>query len=319
MDEEQGGSMGPNDVTDESEEAQATTPPPDTMPTGTIPSPTSTVAPQEAGVPCPTCGGVHPAEGGEDYPYVYAIGRIQHNFASIGDEREFAQVTGRTDASGLTDQQALAQALAEHRYLARRGCYVLSVGGVETYILLARDPHDVDLLVEAVRPKPSPLDLDVVVGVRGPIATLEMCNGLMVPIVYFDQLYSFDRATLQKSLPRPKDVSQSAFADTAEALMDRILQLADNAGSSDEHRALNYLAVRYERIYSATAEAHQRNQSLTSIDVYPTTLTGVRRLVDVVFSYTDRGTDVVDRWAVRVDVSEEFPYLVTKLSPYTER
>ncbi|MET1132920.1 MAG: hypothetical protein ABWX60_05820, partial [Aeromicrobium sp.] len=156
-------------------------------------------------------------------------------------------------------------------------------------------------------------------GIRGPIAPLGMCNGLMVPIVYFDQLYSFDRATLQKSLPRPKDVSPSAFADTAEELMDRILQLADNAGSSDADRALNYLAVRYERIYSATAEAHQRNQSVTSIDVRPTALTGARRLVDVVFSYTDRSTDVVDRSAVRVDVTEEFPYLVSKLSPYTER
>jgi hypothetical protein len=311
--------MGPNDVTDVSEEEQAVTSPPDTMPTATMPSSSGSIAAPAAAAPCPTCGGVHPAEGGEAYPYVYAIGRIQHNFASIGDEREFAQVTGRTDASGLTDQQALHQALAEHRYLARRGCYVLTVGGVETYILLARDTLDVDLLVEAVRPKPSPLDLDVVVGVRGPIAPLDMCNGLMVPIVYFDQLYSFDRATLQKSLPRPKNVSQSAFADTAEALMDRILQLADNAGSSDEDRALNYLAVRYERIYSATAEAHQRNQSVTSIDVRPAALTGARRLVDVVFSYTDRSTDVVDRWAVRVDVTEEFPYLVTKLSPYTER
>lgn len=281
------------------------------------------VAPQATTAPCPTCGVAHLAASTVphdiDYPFVYAIGRVQHSFATMGDEREFAQVTGRGDAYGLTDQQALHRALAEHRYLARRGCYVLTIGGVETYILQPRDPVDVDLLVEAVRPKPSPLDLDVVVGVRGPIATADTCNGLMVPIVYFDQLYSFDRATLQKSLPRPKNVAQTAFDATAEELMDRILQLADNAGSTDEDRALNYLAVRYERIYSATAEAHQRNQSVTSIEVRPAALTGSRRLVDVVFSYTDRGTDVVDRWAVRVDVTEQFPYLVTKFSPYTER
>lgn len=29
----------------------------------------------------------------------------------------------------------------------------------------------------------------------------------------------------------------------------RIVQIADNAGATDEHRALNYLVVRYPRIY----------------------------------------------------------------------
>lgn len=39
----------------------------------------------------------------------------------------------------------------------------------------------------------SPSDIDVVVGLRGPIAPRELCNGLMVPIVAFDQIYSFNR------------------------------------------------------------------------------------------------------------------------------
>ena len=43
--------------------------------------------------------------------------------------------------------------------------------------------------------------LFVVVGVRGPIAPPEMCNGLMMPIVAFDQIYSFDRDALIKALP----------------------------------------------------------------------------------------------------------------------
>jgi len=310
--------MGPDDTMDTTSEDQARAAPG----TVTVPSARGQVplVSAQAGT-CATCGGAHvaAAETGATYPYVYAIGQIQHSFATLGDEKEFAQATGRSDTAGMTDRQALHQALQENRYLARRGCYVLTIGGVETYIAQPRDPLDLDLLVEAVRPKPSPLDLDVVVGVRGPIAPPDMCNGLMVPIVYFSQIYSFDRESLRKSIPRPKSVPQSEFTDTAEALLDRILQLGDNAGSTDEDRALNYLAVRYERIYSATAEAHQRNQSLTSIDVRPSALVGPRRLVDVVFSYTDRGTDVVDRWAVRVDVTEEFPFLVTRLSPHVER
>jgi hypothetical protein len=39
----------------------------------------------------------------------------------------------------------------------------------------------------------SPSDIDVVVVLRGPIAPRELCNGLMVPIVAFEQIYSFNR------------------------------------------------------------------------------------------------------------------------------
>jgi hypothetical protein len=48
-------------------------------------------------------------------------------------------------------------------------------------------------------------------------------------------------------------------------------------------------------------------------------LSGVRKIVDVIFSYTNRQTDVVDKLFVRVDVTDEFPFLVTKLSPYFDR
>ncbi len=66
------------------------------------------------------------------------------------------------------------------------------------------DPADFDLLVEAIRPAPSPMDIDVVIGVRGPIPPPQLCSGLMVPIVVFNQIYSFDRETLIKSIPKPE-------------------------------------------------------------------------------------------------------------------
>ena len=71
----------------------------------------------------------------------------------------------------------------------RQLCWVLTIEGLDTYILHPRDPADFDLLVEAIRPTPRLTDVDCVVGVRGPIAPPEMCNGLMVPIVAFDQIY----------------------------------------------------------------------------------------------------------------------------------
>ena len=98
-----------------------------------------------------------------------------------------------------------------------------------------------------------------------------------------------------------------------------IIQIADNAGATDEHRALNYLAVRYPAIYARASESYGRNCSLTGVEVRPSLLGGTRSVVEVIFSYTNRGTDVTEKFFVRVDVTEEFPFLVTKLSPYYDR
>src|SRR3712207_947964 len=113
------------------------------------------------------------------YPYVYAIGRIEPRFPSLAVEKEFAQATGRAEeTSGLTDREALQSVLSErsNRYLVRQLCFVLTIEGLETYILQPRDPADFELLVEAVRPAPRPTDVDVVIGLRGPIAPPEMCK-----------------------------------------------------------------------------------------------------------------------------------------------
>jgi hypothetical protein len=279
----------------------------------------SSLAPQ----PCPTCGAAPAANGGvaATHSYVYTIGRIEPRFPRLSVEKELAQVTGRADTAGLSDRQALQRVLSErqNRYLVRQLCWVMTIESLETYILTPRDPGDLDLLVEALRPNPTPMDLDVVIGTRGPIAPPEMCNGLMVPIVAFDQIYSFDRDALIKSIPRPEKVTAKEFQPAAAELFDRIMQMTDNAGATDEHRALNYLAVRYPAIYANAAEAFARDSSLTAVDVRISPLSGTRNIVDIIFSYTNRNTDVTEKFFVRVDVTEEFPFLVTKMSPYYDR
>lgn len=277
--------------------------------------PTAETYPQQPAGPCPTCGSP-PANA-----YVYAIGRIEPRFPSPGVEKEFAQVIGRTPSKGKTDREAMRSVLSqpENRYLARQLCWVLTLQGLETYLLTPRDPVDLDLLIEAVRGTPRPTDLDVVIGLRGPIAPPEMCNGLMIPVVSFDQIYSFDRDALIKAIPKPSKVGAKEFTSAAEELFDRIMQLTDNAGTTDGYRALNYLAVRYPAIYASTAEQFADGASLTAVEVRPSPLSAVRKIVDVIFAFTNRTTDVVEKFFVRVDVAEEFPFLVTKLSPYFDR
>lgn len=256
--------------------------------------------------------------------FVYTLGQVEARFPSLAVEKEFAQVVGRADTAGMTDRETLQSVLAErsNRYLCRQMCWVFMIEGLETYILLPRDTADFELLIEAIRASPSANDIDVVIGVRGPLADPDMCNGLIVPVVAFDQLYSFDRDALLGAIPRPKGVpakEDEQFRSAAGELFDRIMQMADNAGATDEHRAFNYLAVRYPTIYARAAEAFQGNSSLSGIDVRPSPLSGTRNIVEVIFSYTHRQTDVTDKYFVRVDVTEEFPFLVTKLSSFFER
>ena len=141
----------------------------------------------------------------------------------------------------------------------------------------------------------------------------------MVPVVAFDQLYSFDRQALIKAIPRPEKVAARQFEASASELLDRILQMADNAGATDEDRALNYLVVRYPAVYALAAERQAQDNALAAVEVRPSPLSGTRKIVEVIFAYTNRATDVTEKFFVRVDVTEQFPFLVSKLSPYFDR
>ena len=82
--------------------------------------------------------------------YVYSLGQIKARFPRLV-EKEFAQVASRTETAGKTDQQVFQEVLSQpgNRYLLRQMCWVFSVQGLDTYILLPRNLADYDLLVGA--------------------------------------------------------------------------------------------------------------------------------------------------------------------------
>lgn len=273
---------------------------------------------------CSQCAAAASASGvnaAQSSAWIYAIGKVEARFPTLAVEKEYAQILGREQSNGLTDRQAMHAVFsrAQNRYLARQLCWVMTIEGLETYLLYPRDPADLSLLIEAIRPNPSPTDLDVVIGKKGPLASPTTCNGLTVPIVTFDQIYSFDRDALIKSIPKPDNLSSEEFAPAAAELFDHIMFMADNAGASDEHRALNYLTMRYPAIYATAAAAFGRNASIDSVDVNQSPLAGTRNILEVIFSFRNRSTDVVEKFFTRVDVTERFPFLVTKMSPYYDR
>jgi hypothetical protein len=263
--------------------------------------------------PCPTCAGA-----GASMPvsFVYAIGRIEARYPNLSVEKEFAQVAGQIDTAGKTDQQTFHAVLSKNRYLVRELCWVLTIQGLETYLLVPRDSADFERLVEAIRPVPSRNNTDVVIGVRGPIAPPEMCNGLMVPIVLFDQIYSFDCDALIKAIPKPKTMTTEQFGRAAEQMFN-LMQMADNAGATDADRVKNFLLVRHPGIYVTAAEEFGKDFSLTGVEVRPSPLSGTR--VEVIFSFRHRKTDFPEKFCVQVDKQGKFPFLVTKMLPYYDR
>jgi len=292
-------------------------------PTGSLSRRRSEVALQAcADGSCATDAGAPDSPAG-DYPYVYAIGSIAIRFPSLGVEKEFVQATGRRDSAGLTDQQVLQQVLSEsqNRYLSRLVCWVFSIEGLDTYILQPREAADYDQLLEAVRANPQAEDVDVVIGVRGPLAPPSVCNGLTVPMVAFSQIYSFDRTSFYEAVPTPERSDPEQFRTIVGATFESFLKVADNAGETDEHRAVNYCATRYPEIYTRTSAQLDRNFALTAVETTASRLSGTRRLVNVVLVFTNRQTQETERYSARVDVTEEFPFLSSPLTlaPYIER
>ncbi|MBC7936276.1 MAG: hypothetical protein H7Y86_13075 [Rhizobacter sp.] len=275
-----------------------------------------TVIPAEGGrSSCSTCD----SNAADSVQYVYTIGRIRARFPGVAIEREFAQAVGRIKTDGMTDNAVMYKVLSDPQnlYLARKICWTIAVEGMETYLLQPMVAADLDMLISSLKPTTDVNDINVVLGVLGPIAPPAYCNGLQLPIIGFTQVYSFDVPTLIKSIPNPDKAKN--FTAIAEELFMRIMQMTDNAGATDDHRALNYLAVRYPGIYATAADCYARNFSLTGVEARPSALNGTRKMVDVIFTFSNRVSDATEKYYCRVDVTEEFPFLVTRMQSYLER
>jgi hypothetical protein len=89
--------------------------------------------------------------------YIYAVGRIAPRFPRPSVEKELAQVMRASDTRNLTDAQALRRVLLDrqNRYLVRQLCWVMTIQGMDTYIVTPSDPVDFELLTGCLRPEPN--------------------------------------------------------------------------------------------------------------------------------------------------------------------
>lgn len=262
---------------------------------------------------CPTC-----SAGGRvmNEQFVYALGRIEARFPSLGIEREFQQ---RERALGPANDkhhlEKMCEVLKRNPHLAARACYLFTVSGSPAYILAPAGNYLRKSLFEALTVGDMPDAYAVVIGRLGPMAPAQACAGVLAPVVLCDQLYTFRMNEWLASLTSGLDAALSErkiehkqFVEIATRLFMRLVQSTENVGATDAHRALNYLIMQHPGIFLLAAEKHAR-YALDRIDTRVVQGPSARKQVAVILSFVETSTGMVERFFTRVDVSEEWPFV----------
>ncbi|MBM7865655.1 hypothetical protein GTO89_02510 [Heliobacterium gestii] len=250
--------------------------------------------------------------------YIYAIGQIRPQFPTESVKREVTRLS--SSLRGVTpDDNVLFSVLSQARNaaLAREICWVLQIDGcVDSYILQARSPIELTEIIgytEADYPKKRKHVL--VIGVRGPVASPKMCNDLQLPILFCNQVTPFTEEDFVQYVSGKTKVDEKIVAAT----FSQLLAFTDNAGNTDVHRAINYVILKYDAVYKmAKAMLQDSNNPYTLAKVWgrPANAQGNRSIVEIIFTYEDRYLGDEAHWYCRVDVSDQFPFLVTPLARF---
>lgn len=284
-------------------------------------SSTSSVAPQAC------CGDQKAVSTNSSAPsYIYAIGNIRPAYTSFSLEMVFNQAVAHSKTSSpdyALQFEVLSQ--GENVYITREMCWIMQSGGVDAYIVKPRTYLELFNMVEAIEPTQvqSIRRYDVVIGPRGPIAPPELCSGLQLPLVVCNQLYSFLFDEFVAAISTATGVAH----EDAASMFFEMLQVGDNVGETDEHRAINYVTLRYPSIYVMAANmlGHapagpysiaDRVYTLAGVAATRAPVQGARRIVDIIFRYRERATGAMVDWYCEVDVTGQFPFLVRPLSRY---
>jgi PatG C-terminal len=260
----------------------------------------------EALAPRPTAGG-----------FVYAVGRLQARFPTLGVEREYAQVADTPPEAPVRSGQ-LKDVLSapEHRYLARQLCWVFKGPAGDACTVIPREDNDLAELIDLLAPEEEQV-VQALVGSPAASVSPTPCLAAGLPAAWPEQVLSFTMDEFTEALPRGEHGEGPTEGDglrsAAEYVFAQLTQRADNRGLTDEHRALNYLALRYPAIYHLAAQAMGEGKTLIGVDAHPVQ-SGDRRVVAVRPVFRHAKTHVVERYYCPVDVTDLFPLLTGALT-----
>ncbi len=262
---------------------------------------------------CAAKAGSVPAE-----QFVYAIGKLDIRFPSIGIEREFQQRERRFESEQSLPAgrgERLKVVLDANPHLWSRVCFVMSIGNVPAYIVAPSSQHTLRALLDAVGRGSDPGAFVTLIGRRAGTAGPGQCGGLLAPIVICDMLYAFrleewvgELATRVDEALKARKTDSARFTTVAREFFDQVVNSTENIGGLDTHRALNYVLVQHPGLALSVAE--RPKSVLDRIETRQVQGTDLRRIVAVILTFVDRATGVPERLFCRVDVTEEWPFLV---------
>ncbi len=265
-----------------------------------------------------------PASGGCGGPagpptYVYAFGILRPIFPDLSVEQEFRYAVDLVPGTSETSyHKVFTWEHGQFFYIAENCCWLLEIGGVDTYLLQPRSLRELHDLVDAVPPdneiEPR---MTVVIGLIGPVAPPELC-GFELPVVLVNQIYHFKLDELVGEIeggdPPMTKISREAIVGVL-----RTLELKPNPGDTDIERALNYVALRYREVYEKVGELCTGDGAgwfLSDVRTEPGEVQGTRRIIDVVFELQRRNSEEVIFYYCGVDVTGLFPFLKSALRLY---
>lgn len=303
-------------------------PPVSTQAAGLIAKPPQMVTPAGGGCGCGASGGACSCNEAQDVSgFVYAIGTIEADYPNPAIEREMWYMAQDLGVEVAADRDinirptedrhwqhaVLSRDRRRTRFIARQLRWRLTIEDFPVFVLSPNDPNYLDDLIDALnRPKYAPVerpvgkrgtksappimeptsppeDLDVVVGLAGP----QTPDGMMVLVDHLFQI------TLDQCAP---------------SRLPYFAQIADNHGLTDADRAYNYLAARRTPPLSEVD-----GYALAGMRVTPSRLgSGIGRIVRAIYTFrNDSGAE--KEYFVRLDVTNEFPMIVSPMQQYLER
>jgi hypothetical protein len=305
----------------------------------TVAKPAQTLVPAggAGGCACGAPDGVCTCDGGQAdlSGFVYAIGTIEAECPNVAIEREMQALAhdmaiavpasdppikptedrewqhAVLSGDGKSDRKSKEKKSEDRkraRYIARQLIWYLSIEGTKRFVLKVRDPSDLDELIDCLaRPKYPPPerrggrraakspaieppfadDRDVAIGVLG-------SDDIAVLV---DQIF-----TISPSQRAPEGIPYFS-------------QLSDDYGLTDRDRAYNFLTARYQ-----PPPSQGEGLEFHGMYVVPSRLSpGVGRIVRGIYTFRNKTTGVERKFFVRVDVTHEFPFIVTPWQPYLDR
>jgi hypothetical protein len=200
---------------------------------------------------------------------------------------------------GLSKDAALHLAIERNPDLARQECYIALVQGVETYILVPVFPDiGYPMLVEATKH-----EISAVIGTVGPIANPDMCNGVALPIVFFDVIFNFNQEEFVEQIP-PDKVDKAKFQAAANSLWEQLVPLI--GPGTGPKRALAHMLLSDDSWWRfAITEQLTSNSELKSVNVHPAPAT-TRSLVNVFATFLYRENLMEKTYYRTFDLTNKF-------------